>query len=184
MLHHEGEPVNWYRVELDGSGAVTATECAGPSRVNTRHVRYVEAVDAAQACSEVLAWYAKRRRKANERESALRNQNRAAGLCSVVCCKSKPKTGRKQCSLHLKAKADSARRRYNGAPALIPKTSPEQILANVRKRTEDAKKITGGSCGTYARILGVFDKLGPVAFRAWLVSKIPVQQPEQAEAAE
>lgn len=158
----------WFSVETlaDGSiGKVCEVEAKGR---NGSVVRFYEAVDKADACSQAKSWHeadkARRRSAYSDRVSA------NPGACTLH-----PRHPKK-CP-----KCKEQRRRIKTGECAKRRTevSAEELLK--------AKKIRdriSAEARTWVSLLSRFDALGPVAFRAWLVSRIRPMVVPEAQAAE
>lgn len=157
----------WYRVELDSSGAIlSCTEVEGAGRKNS-HVRYVEALSAADATSEAKAWYEKVRQQLRDSLNRRRALREKAGKCKS-CGKHPAKRHRKWCAECLgKCATRRAERVARGRPE-----SPEEHAIKA-KAHKDARRITYGTeaAARWFDLLRNYDA-NPSDFRAWLVGKI------------
>lgn len=182
----------WFSVEhlKDGSiGKVVEVEAKGRSGAV---VRFYEAGDAADACSQALAWYARYAEKARDSAREKLRAKRADGLCTGSGCRRQPRDGKSMCRECLektsKRSAAIKRRRRAGDSSNLrlhpggPEGVMNRRIQNSRARHDSIKSLPGGrTANRYRQILDKFDGLGPVAFRVWLVSKIPAMQQTQGE---
>jgi hypothetical protein len=140
--------MNWFRVELDRSGAILRCTQIEAVEENKRLVCYVQAVDKAEACSKAKSWSAER----IAARKATFQRRRDEGKCAR--CERPAVPGQKTCSAH---RPLSAAARAN------------QQAAWDRAAAREAAKE---ACGELPRILRRFDALGPEKFRSWLVAEI------------
>lgn len=159
----------WFSVEhlKDGSiGKVTEVEAKGRSGAV---VRFYEAADAADACTQAAQWFARSRAQSAAANRRRRDARRADALCTD--CGGTPTPGFVRCEGCRNRSAADMRLSRQGVNRRGPLLSPEEAYA--RYRSNPTVRL--------ATVLRRFDALGPVAFRAWLVSKIPAMQQTQGE---
>jgi hypothetical protein len=133
-----------FRVELDGSGAILS--CSeipiGETKIGTKNVRYVHAIDAKAACLAAKTWHSEHKRRDRERQARVREEKRRKLECRLCSEKSLP--GRRHCKFHTEANRNGGR--------------------TGRQR--------GGAQVSCYQVLTMLDEQGPVALRKWLVSRI------------
>ena len=183
----------WFWIEHLPDGGIGRTGESETKGRNGSVIRYYEAVDLADACAQAQQWWA-RKKQTNAEFSARRRKERfARGLCES--CGQRPieqsKTQKnrwgglsvrhhkvaKKCRECMDRTAElSLERRRGLRPANHPDANTAYAKALEWRERAAAKAIAkaGSSTGiVYLRMLTKFDELGAVAFRAWLVSKIP-----------
>lgn len=176
----------WFRIELDSSGAILSCAEVDRSERSGKLVRFVEAGTAAEACSAVKEWYAAHLSSGRMRNALHREARRAAGLCTgqTSGCTGTPRIGFGTCdNCALVSAANHRLRRLrkklgDTADLRLSNGGAQSVrdahLAGINKRSRARREAAGGAAALEAlRLLRKFDSLGPEAFRAWLVSKIP-----------
>lgn len=170
----------WFSVETlkDGSvGKFCEVEAKGR---NGSVIRFYEAIDAADACSQAKDWHSRRKARDNKLRADKREELRATGVC--FRCRKKPMVNASWCA-ECRDKANLLRRqlRRGERPVSVPRLSADDAFArekerNARDRERMKEKHGSAAVYRYVILLEKFDRLGPGAFRAWLVSKIPAVQ--------
>jgi len=150
----------WFRVELDASGAILSCRPADKAEANGKSVRYIEALTAAEACSEAKAWHRQRIATQERCRKAKAEARKAAGCCAR--CDAPPvRAG--LCKRHHEMKTANVKASREGrAVPRAPLTAEQARAAYARDHIR----------ASLPRVLEQFDKLGPEAFRAWLVAEI------------
>jgi hypothetical protein len=176
--------VNWWKVELDKSGAILTCEHVDAVAKGNRLLAFVQASTKAEACSAAKMWWAAQQAKRRAWNVSREARLLQAGLCKV-CGRNANVTGRKRCEPCLARRRERDVQIYHGAPKLVERHSGEDaaMLAYQRQQREYAKRKNAEDPRCQLRwsaLVEKFDALGPEAFRAWLASNIP----EQAVAAE
>lgn len=159
--------MQWWRVELDETGAIRQLEAVDAPSRNGRLVAYVQGETRVEAARNVFDWY--KRYRAQQLASAQRRKERlrAEGLCTLRLkgCQHKPEGGHIVRGTWQAFKTcQNCRDRKNAA---------ERLLVTRKRTTPEAARAAylRTHCRTlHARtVLRQFDALGPAAFRAWLV---------------
>lgn len=187
----------WFCVETAADGSVlscTQVEAKGRSGAV---VRFYEAVDEADACSQAKEWYDRWREGRRIANSRWRIKRAAAGLCisQQAGCDKTARPGMRTCQSCSDRTAAAQRRRRErrelgdfrdlrlnpGGAVAVMNTRSE----NRRRSRRNAASLAGSSYGYFhLLILRKLDELSPgeaLAFRAWLVSKIPSMQQTRSE---
>jgi len=151
----------WFRIELDSSGAILSCAEVELAERQGRLVRYVEAPNKTEACSSVKQWNERRLRAMVEKRQAIVARRHAEGKCTE--CESLALAGAKMCQIHLErhrayGKRDRERLKQGTNPGRKRLTPEMARLIHI----EPAIRVS--------KIIFELDRLGPVAFRAWLVS--------------
>lgn len=159
----------WFRVETASDGSILSCEEVEAKGRSGSVVRFYEAADKADACSQAKEWYERRRQQDREQSAKNRSERKALGLCSRSGCRSKPEKGRSYCARCSANKNEENKlrrqRRRDGD------FSDSRINAGIQREKHGTQQSY-----RWWLLLQRFDELGPVAFRAWLVSKIPAMQ--------
>lgn len=90
--------MNWFRVELDKSGAILRCEQVEAKEAGGRFVRFIEATTKAEACSAAKAWHEAHKAKDRARQAAVRRAKAARKECRQ--CTQKAEKGRRYCKDH------------------------------------------------------------------------------------
>lgn len=188
----------WFRIEQDAGGAILSCEEVDSKGRKGAHVRYYEALDKAQACSDAVAWYEKsaaawriryEKRRADpalvkedsRRATARRDAAIEIGVCSS--CRLLPLVNKHVCAKCRDRFNENRRRRLAGLPALRnkPKVPREQLAAKALARSVETRANfrskqthTWGSRNAYdiSCVLTRFDTMTPAQFRRDLVARI------------
>lgn len=190
----EMEGLAWWRVEFGRDGSVKGAQEMEYVSTPTRVVGYVfvRANNKASAVTKAIDWY-KRYCEKNRRDCQKRRERLdREGLC-WHCRKTAVTGDMKTCPPCAKANADRAKGRRDrlaaGDTRDMRRTNPDgiegiraRVKADTARATQTRRELAGSDTGyKYLTLLRKFDTLGPVAFRAWLVSKIPAMQQDTAE---
>lgn len=189
MIQHR-----WFKIEQGADGTILSCVEVEAKGVKCGTVRFYSAVDASAACYAAKKWYKAHRIKHNSWQRDHREKIKGNGECVTRFsgCTKVVEPGKSRCA-NCKAKAlagETARRArhkvgdmtdlrlHPGGPAQVMQNQRAAANAGTRKLREAA-----GGARAYEALLMLrkFDSLGPVAFRAWLVSKIPSMQQTQGE---
>ena len=154
--------MKWFRIELDSSGAILQCSEVESKAKGSAHIRYVEANDAASACSFAKQWY--HRKLEQSRASKADRDSKRLCVARLAGCTGAQAIGHKSCQNCLDVKNAESRESYRAAREAAGSPAKSTPLKRLREPT-------GGS--VKRRIaLEAFDRLGPVKFREWLVSEI------------
>ena len=163
----------WFRIESYADGSIASCEEVEVKGRNGSVVRFYEAADNAEACAQASAWF--REQQLRFRSDMKTRSER--GLC--LRCKKRLVNGACERCAAVKERANV--RASGKAPPVTGGAAPSHQAGAMHSAA-----VRGH---TWQLLLRRFDELGPVAFRAWLVSKIPAMQQDTgvqpiAEAAE
>lgn len=153
----------WFRIELDGTGAILSCTEVELAEKQGRLVRFVEAPDKAGACSSVKQWYEHRCRTMVEKRQVMIARRHAEGKCTD--CEKPSAPGVKMCQTHIeRRRAYGKRDRMRARGEAPPPERPIRLEPRIAylAQCEPALKAS--------RIIFELDRLGPVAFRAWVMS--------------
>jgi hypothetical protein len=157
--------LRWWRVVFDDKGSVLSCDPVNEPGESGRLVAYVQGATKLDARMNCAAWY--RRYRAQQAVSAkrIRERRKAGGKCGeqLPGCLGDPDPGYVTCR-SCRARKRAANVRYENNPAPRPRPTPEQARQTYLKTH---------SRSLHARtVLRMFDQLGPVGFRRWLVDFI------------
>jgi hypothetical protein len=161
--------LKWFRIETGADGSIlSCTEVEAKGR-SGGVVRFYEAIDADKACKSAQDWFASRQRSWKKRYE----NNKASGMCGCGCG-GPARTGKTTCQAQVDRTTRLAKERKAGRPRMnIRHATAEDALRASLDDLARHDKARGGSSGARLRAnLVRFDALGPIAFRAWLVSEI------------
>lgn len=155
----------WFKIEMGADGAILSCTEVEAKGKNGSVTRYYEALSKEGACNRAKEWYAHRAATDRKRYVAAK----ATGLC-VCGCGNPPRPGKTTCQAAIDRRELLRLERKAGRPPLRTfHATPEASMAAHRA----SEQRRGGSTGSvFRKCLKHFDKLGPEAFRAWLVSEI------------
>jgi hypothetical protein len=159
----------WFRIETAKDGSIlNCSEVEAKGR-SGGVVRFYEAVDAADACSQAKAWYINDRNAKREWAAKARAAAKAKGLC-VQCKRRKPFKGKKQCQVCSDMKREiHLRWREAGCPPL-QRVSAADAMATKHEynRQRNARTIDA------QKVIDKLDELGGngAELRAWLEAYI------------
>lgn len=185
----------WFRVETGKDGSVLSCEEVEAKGRSGAVVRFYEAIDKAAACSAAKSWWEDKLRKAVVSGADRRLRYAKDGLCET-CGKSPVATDTRdrwgnprgrastQCRACLDKAAHYRELRKAGVRTRETRLGPDESFRREKERQRRSHEIdrqrAGGSAATfYLRMLKKLDAIGHVAFRAWLVSRIPALQQTQ-----
>jgi len=152
--------MNWFRVELDKSGAILKCEQVEAKESGGRYVRFIEASTKAEACSAAKAWHEAKKARNRAGDKVRAELRKKQGLCRK-CTNRARRAG--LCEAHHAAAIAAQRRSRTGESTPRPALSADEAQARAR-----------GQCraSPFRVCLRRFDELGPERFRAWLVAEI------------
>lgn len=161
----------WFRVGTLPDGSISSDSCEVDVKGKNGTVyRYYEAASLSEACEAAKEWYA----RTHARDNARYQKTKASGMCPCGC-RGPARPGKTTCQAKVDRISQRAKERESGRPLLKigRHVTPDAALAAVRAGQASRIKRRGGNYAELLRrYLSKFDKLGPEAFRAWLVSKI------------
>lgn len=177
--------MNWWRVELDASGAILSCEAVEAKTKGTKHVRFVEASSKAEACSFAKAWHEKYKAGLRASHAIRAARCKEAGRC--IRCTTTNVAGSPYCVAHRERSAALRRLSDSGQAKARVYLTPAQALAAHRASTAvaaEAGRLRGDLCKIDTpQLIKLLDKLdteGPYALRAWLVETIERRQAKRA----
>jgi hypothetical protein len=159
----------WWRVEFDEKGSVLSCEPVEERGEDGRLIAYVQGATKLDARMNCGAWYRRYRQQQAESQRRLRARRRAEGRCGegLPGCLKDPEPGYVTCR-SCRTRKREANKRYEERQAV-------NIRLRRRPTPEEARAVyLQGHCRTlHARsVLKLFDSLGPIRFRRWLVEFI------------
>lgn len=167
----------WWRVVLDKDGSIKTAEQVEYAGQGSKLVRFVEANTKAEACSIAKRWHENRKQIERRCEQKRLAAARSAGMCTRCKCR-KARKNRVQCERCSEQQAARDPRRGGQRAGFVAKT-PEQSFADYTYKNRQSSRLR-----IHAKVcLRQFDALGPVEFRAWLVSEIARREPSPQERA-
>lgn len=161
--------LRWWRVEFDETGSVVSCEPVNERGENGKLVAYVQGatkLDARMACG---AWYRHYRAQQAASAKRIREKRKASGICGerLPGCTTRPDTGYVTCR-NCRTRKRSATQRYE-----------ERLASGVKiRRAPSPEEARQTYLKTHCRtlhaqtVLKLFDNLGPIGFRRWLVEFI------------
>lgn len=193
----------WWRVELDKSGAILTCDYVADKGRNGGRVIFVEADTKANACTAAKAWHRRFIEYQRGRSAKYEARNIAAGLCAK-CRAPKPpeRLAKRQCADCTARQIARAKAVKAGLVEKKHKPTDEELVERHARYIERApvRRAASEACAkrrakrtvSLVALLELLDKVGPTAFRAWLVTEIeqrqrpvaPFSEDSLAEAAE
>jgi hypothetical protein len=167
--------LKWFKIEVEHDGTIrTCTEVDAKARSGAT-VRYIEGLNAADACSKVKAWAAQFRTTKNARDRRWRSGRKDSKVCTR--CASPELHTRTMCATCAAYQAEGRRRQRAGLTKPRPVVSPLELRgrildAHVRKNLKRAE-TWGTQRGHEASLeLKHLDEHGAAAYRERLCARI------------
>lgn len=176
----------WFRVESDKDGNVLSCTSVDIGIKHRRGalIRFYEAVDDADACSQAKQWWERRQGLTSESRKRNRQRRAQSGVCEASERHGPPAPGRKLCATCLAAAVENGRRtreRHRSGDLEDHRRSPLSDIERLERareqvaRCDNEMKLLAGSWAAVAhwRTLKRLRALGPDGLEAWLIAHIP-----------
>lgn len=163
----------WFSVEHQPGGTLGQVREVEAKGRNGSVVRFYEATDKADACSQAAQWYLRIKAQQNASQNELRARRIAKGKCTH--CELPAIPGRRTCARHI----DRRRNRNKRPPATRPHYATLELAATALREANRASsarhnaRIGGPMAKVYWNILRKLRMLGADGLEAWLIARIP-----------
>lgn len=161
--------LKWFRIETGADGSILSCQEVEAKGRSGAVVRYYESASAGEACKAAKEWFTHRQAT----QKARRQRFKDSGMCECGCG-GPARPGKTTCQARGARLAQFAKERRAGRPLLrLRHATAEDSLDAFRAGHVSSVRRRGGSIGCNLRMcLNRLDKVGPEAFRSWLVSEI------------
>lgn len=184
--------MNWWRVELDATGAILKCDSVEKREAGNKYIRYVEAASAAEAVKGAKLWWSGWQEYLLSMKSPTYEARRLANQC-VVCASPlepflKQRAGRpagevfesvspkgRRCNECHALGEHEKQQRYAASKKTAPVLAQEKLAVVHRAPPQLKPKFDRGILGTSRRaelLLAQFQLLGPQKFLAWLEAEV------------